>query len=79
MYLKTFGLSGNGGIDGDKKSKTAACTWTDVTSKSEIISNNVVEQQPPHHNAWVRCDDCHKWRRIAAALADSLEDADCNW
>ncbi|KAK4795363.1 hypothetical protein SAY86_013357 [Trapa natans] len=70
-------LAGNNGINGDKNIKGAAYTWTYDDSKSEITSNNLAEQQLPPPNAWVRCDDCHKWRRIAAALADSI--ADSNW
>eukprot|EP00268_Persea_americana_P038767 TRINITY_DN38397_c0_g1_i2.p1 TRINITY_DN38397_c0_g1~~TRINITY_DN38397_c0_g1_i2.p1 ORF type:complete len:2316 (+),score=492.02 TRINITY_DN38397_c0_g1_i2:357-6950(+) len=29
--------------------------------------------------AWVRCDDCHKWRCIPAELADEIEETDCRW
>lgn len=29
--------------------------------------------------AWVRCDDCHKWRCISAELADKIEETDCRW
>ncbi|CAN6476187.1 unnamed protein product [Victoria cruziana] len=29
--------------------------------------------------AWVLCDDCHKWRSIPAELADSIGDKDCSW
>ncbi|KAI7730288.1 hypothetical protein M8C21_003030 [Ambrosia artemisiifolia] len=32
---------------------------------------------PP--SAWVCCDDCHKWRRISAILADSIESTKCRW
>ncbi|EPS67389.1 hypothetical protein M569_07380, partial [Genlisea aurea] len=30
-------------------------------------------------NAWVLCDDCQKWRRIPATLADQIEKTDCGW
>ena len=30
-------------------------------------------------SAWVCCDDCHKWRRISAILADSIESTECRW
>ncbi|KAK4751982.1 hypothetical protein SAY87_020780 [Trapa incisa] len=70
-------LTGNNGTDGDKKTKGASHTWIYDDSKSEITSNSLAEQQLPQPNAWVRCDDCYKWRRIAAALADSI--ADSNW
>lgn len=30
-------------------------------------------------NAWVQCDDCQKWRRIASVLADEIEETNCKW
>ncbi|XP_019154815.1 PREDICTED: histone-lysine N-methyltransferase ASHH2-like isoform X2 [Ipomoea nil] len=30
-------------------------------------------------NAWVQCDDCQKWRRIPAVLADQIEETNCKW
>ncbi|XP_031489927.1 uncharacterized protein LOC116257377 isoform X1 [Nymphaea colorata] len=33
----------------------------------------------PPRQAWVLCDDCHKWRSIPAELADSIGDTDCSW
>ncbi|XP_051124458.1 histone-lysine N-methyltransferase ASHH2-like isoform X2 [Andrographis paniculata] len=30
-------------------------------------------------NAWVLCDECHKWRRIPATLADHIEETNCGW
>ncbi|XP_068651991.1 uncharacterized protein [Aristolochia californica] len=29
--------------------------------------------------AWVRCDDCYKWRCISADLADEIEETNCRW
>ncbi|KAG9457142.1 hypothetical protein H6P81_001650 [Aristolochia fimbriata] len=29
--------------------------------------------------AWVRCDDCYKWRCISAELADEIEETNCRW
>lgn len=43
------------------------------------MSGDPGEQHVPSPNAWVRCDDCYKWRRIPAALADSIEDTNSNW
>lgn len=45
----------------------------------DMIQNEVVRQYLPPRIAWVRCDDCYKWRRIAAALADSIEETNCKW
>ncbi|PKI42478.1 hypothetical protein CRG98_037151 [Punica granatum] len=72
-------LASDGVRDANQTCDAAAYMWTGDTSKSKIISNNLVEQELLLRNAWVRCDDCHKWRRIAAALADSIEDANSNW
>ena len=37
------------------------------------------EQRLLPHNAWVLCDDCQKWRRISAALADQIGETNCTW
>ncbi|KAK7282685.1 hypothetical protein RIF29_11658 [Crotalaria pallida] len=37
------------------------------------------EQQLSPRNAWVRCDDCLKWRRIPAVLADSINETNSTW
>ncbi|KAG5050455.1 hypothetical protein AAZX31_04G225800 [Glycine max] len=37
------------------------------------------EQILSPRNAWVRCDDCHKWRRIPAVLADRIDETNCTW
>ncbi|XP_075514162.1 histone-lysine N-methyltransferase ASHH2-like isoform X2 [Primulina tabacum] len=39
----------------------------------------VREQYVPMRNAWVLCDDCEKWRRIPATLADQIEETNCEW
>lgn len=44
------------------------------------ITRGVVSQpclQP--RNAWVQCDDCLKWRRIASELADQIDETNCKW
>ncbi|KAI3960359.1 hypothetical protein MKW98_017083 [Papaver atlanticum] len=43
------------------------------------VSNAFDQQLLPSRNAWVLCDDCHKWRCIPAALADSIEETNCQW
>ncbi|XP_042059152.1 histone-lysine N-methyltransferase ASHH2-like [Salvia splendens] len=30
-------------------------------------------------NAWVLCDECQKWRRIPATLADQIDQTNCRW
>lgn len=38
-----------------------------------------IEGSGSPRSAWVCCDDCHKWRRISAILADSIESTECRW
>ncbi|KAL3641217.1 hypothetical protein CASFOL_016185 [Castilleja foliolosa] len=33
----------------------------------------------PARKAWVLCDECQKWRRIPASLADHIEETRCRW
>ncbi|CAL0319436.1 unnamed protein product [Lupinus luteus] len=37
------------------------------------------EEHLSPRNAWVRCDDCHKWRRIPAVLADLINETNDTW
>jgi histone-lysine N-methyltransferase SETD2 len=43
------------------------------------VPGGLLNQHVSQRNAWVRCDDCYKWRRIAAALADAIEETSCKW
>ncbi|KAH6785799.1 hypothetical protein C2S51_038254 [Perilla frutescens var. frutescens] len=36
-------------------------------------------QYAPPRNAWVLCDECQKWRRIPATLADQIDQTNCQW
>lgn len=58
---------------------TAEKTVSKDMCNLDMIQNEVVRQYLPPRIAWVRCDDCYKWRRIAAALADSIEETNCKW
>ncbi|KAL2538450.1 histone methyltransferase [Forsythia ovata] len=54
------------------------------TSNREIknmqsLPGGAKDQYFPPRNAWVLCDDCQKWRRIPAALADQIEETNCKW
>lgn len=44
----------------------------------DLVSDGTMEQCTQPDNAWVRCDDCHKWRRIPVALVKSIDEA-CRW
>lgn len=47
--------------------------------RNSIEAGKVAEKCTLLRNAWVSCDDCHKWRRIPAALADKIEETDSRW
>lgn len=49
----------------------------DIVS-ADLVSDGVMEQHTLPDSAWVRCDDCHKWRRIPVALVKSIDEA-CRW
>ncbi|XP_022768083.1 histone-lysine N-methyltransferase ASHH2-like isoform X2 [Durio zibethinus] len=44
----------------------------------DMVSDGVMEQRKQPDDSWVRCDDCHKWRRMPAALVKSIDEA-CRW
>ncbi|KAE9587204.1 putative histone-lysine N-methyltransferase chromatin remodeling SET family [Lupinus albus] len=53
---------------------------SDNVSNLEMVPGvGLGEQQLSPHNAWVRCDDCHKWRRIPAVLADLINETNDTW
>ncbi|KAL7086177.1 hypothetical protein ACP275_14G323400 [Erythranthe tilingii] len=45
----------------------------------QLPSAELRDQYVPPRNAWVLCDDCQKWRRIPATLADQIEETNCGW
>jgi hypothetical protein len=44
-----------------------------------MVPGGIEEQCLSLRKAWVLCDDCCKWRRIPALLADSIEKTNCTW
>ncbi|KAK4429611.1 Histone-lysine N-methyltransferase ASHH2 [Sesamum alatum] len=56
-------------------SKDISAPRTDL----QFSSGGVREQYTPPRNAWVLCDECQKWRRIPATLADQIEETNCGW
>lgn len=69
-------LFGNGqaGETGKKKVNLKGDTFI-----NGLAAGEVAEECTPPRNAWVSCDDCHKWRRIPAGLADKIEETNCIW
>ncbi|KAJ7959179.1 Histone-lysine N-methyltransferase ASHH2 [Quillaja saponaria] len=53
--------------------------FQEVSCLDNLPVDGLGEQYLPPRNAWVRCDDCHKWRRIPAVLADLIEEKNCTW
>ncbi|CAA0813403.1 Unknown protein [Striga hermonthica] len=45
----------------------------------QFNSSELKEQYAPPRNAWVLCDECQKWRRIPATLADQIEATNSGW
>ncbi|CAN6583748.1 unnamed protein product [Malus baccata var. baccata] len=60
---------------------------TDSVNDAECIGVPNLDMVPvdldkhylPPRNAWVLCDDCHKWRHIPAELADVIDEQKCTW
>ncbi|KAI4307227.1 hypothetical protein L6164_030437 [Bauhinia variegata] len=74
------GVNGNHKLDATGKINAVEdCEWNDVASLDVVPGVGLGEQHHSLPNAWVRCDDCHKWRRIPAALADQIEETNCTW
>ncbi|KAG6736275.1 hypothetical protein POTOM_060981 [Populus tomentosa] len=63
----------NGKIDAGED--TAAEEVADL----DMLSSGVMEQNLSSDNAWVRCDDCLKWRRIPVRLVESISQTHCQW
>ncbi|KFK42127.1 histone-lysine n-methyltransferase setd2 [Arabis alpina] len=57
--------------------KTSAINGTissDVTH-GETVMDVTVEHSSSTESAWVRCDDCFKWRRIPASVVGSIDES----
>ncbi|KAE9608947.1 putative histone-lysine N-methyltransferase [Lupinus albus] len=50
-----------------------------VSNLDVVPGAGLGEQHLSPRNAWVRCDDCHKWRRIPAVLADLINETNDTW
>ncbi|KAJ8541609.1 hypothetical protein K7X08_002425 [Anisodus acutangulus] len=48
-------------------------------SDLDIMRSELNQPYLQPRNAWVQCDDCQKWRRIATAVADQIEETNCKW
>ncbi|CAI9786607.1 unnamed protein product [Fraxinus pennsylvanica] len=52
-----------------------------LAEENKVLSHlgGANDQYVPPRNAWGRCDECHKWRRIPASLADQIGDPKYKW
>ena len=66
-------------VDGIGKANTGDNTAVTDKSNLDMVLGGLEEQLIPPRKAWVLCDDCHKWRRIPAMLADFIEKTNCRW
>ncbi|KAJ0241435.1 Histone-lysine N-methyltransferase ASHH2 [Hirschfeldia incana] len=41
----------------------------------ETVMDLTIEDSSSTESAWVRCDDCFKWRRIPASVVESIDDS----
>lgn len=65
-------------MDKEKPTLTKDLACVDLP-ETNMLPGAIGEQYLPSRNAWVSCDDCHKWRRIPAEHADIIEEIKCTW
>lgn len=41
----------------------------------ETVMELTIEDSSSTESAWVRCDDCFKWRRIPASVVESIDES----
>ncbi|KAJ1387368.1 Zinc finger, CW-type [Sesbania bispinosa] len=74
------GVVGNHKVDAVGKNNASDNRVSVNVSNLDMLPGvGLGEQHLSPRNAWVRCDDCHKWRRIQAVLADRIDETNCNW
>ncbi|AAC34358.1 Hypothetical protein [Arabidopsis thaliana] len=63
-------------LDADigKTSATYGTISSDVTH-GEMVVDVTIEDSYSTESAWVRCDDCFKWRRIPASVVGSIDES----
>ncbi|KAL1171050.1 hypothetical protein V6Z11_A05G253000 [Gossypium hirsutum] len=70
-------LTGNHISDDFENSDTGNSSASAYMINIDSVSD-VIKQHTQPDNAWVCCDDCHKWRRIPVTLLNSIDEA-CRW
>ncbi|GKU98461.1 hypothetical protein SLEP1_g11466 [Rubroshorea leprosula] len=74
--LESLAEFGNGEVD--DVGNTGKDIESAVEANANVVSDGAMEQWVLPDSAWVRCDDCYKWRRISVELADKLNGS-CQW
>uniref|UniRef100_A0A5B6ZFR2 Histone-lysine N-methyltransferase ASHH2 n=1 Tax=Davidia involucrata TaxID=16924 RepID=A0A5B6ZFR2_DAVIN len=77
--VESHAQTGNHTSDDHGETKTGDRSTTEGVFNLDMVPSGIGEQCPPPRSAWVRCDDCYKWRRIPAILADSIDETNCKW
>lgn len=73
-------IVGNRKLDADGQLNTGENRVSVNVSNLDMLPGiDLGEQHLSPRNAWVRCDDCHKWRRISSVLADLIDETNCTW
>ncbi|CAL5333188.1 unnamed protein product [Camellia sinensis] len=71
--------TGDHSLDNPGKPKTRDENITKDIFNLSMVPRDAGKQGLMPRSAWVCCDDCLKWRRILANLADSIEETNCRW
>ncbi|CAK7346920.1 unnamed protein product [Dovyalis caffra] len=66
-------------IDDNGKVDVGADAAAEEVANLDMSSSGIMEQNSSPDNAWVRCDDCLKWRRIPVGLVESISQTHCQW
>ncbi|KAJ6954282.1 hypothetical protein NC652_005885 [Populus alba x Populus x berolinensis] len=63
----------------EEKSVCDHVVYKEELTNLDVPSSGVMEQNLFPDNAWVRCDDCLKWRRIPVRLVESISQTHHQW
>jgi histone-lysine N-methyltransferase SETD2 len=66
-------------VDDNGKTDAGNDTTAEEVTNLDMPSSGVMEQNLFPDNAWVRCDDCLKWRRIPVRLVESISQTHRQW
>ncbi|GMI89577.1 hypothetical protein HRI_002627100 [Hibiscus trionum] len=68
-------VTGNQISDDNEDSNTGNNIVSADMVNGDLVTDGIMQQHTQPDNAWVRCDDCHKWRRIPVSLVKSVDEA----